>query len=118
VEFAENMDVPLFEDLPHFWMIPFAWLTAASETKRPAEQLARLTLAAVAVMQPLIAYPVAGTQLIPASALMSVVAAVCLADAIRTFLPRTPSIQNPAGSGWPWSVGLRPASLGRQALGR
>jgi len=65
---------------------------AASGTDRPAEQLARLALAAVAVMQPLIAYPVAGTQLAPASVLLSVVAAVCLADGVRTFLPRASSI--------------------------
>jgi len=96
--FAENVHVLLSTGLPHF-LLPFAWLVAASGTDRPAEQLARLALAAVAVMQPLIAYPVAGTQLAPASVLLSVVAAVCLADGFGHSCPERQASFNPVGSG-------------------
>jgi hypothetical protein len=78
---------PLFIGLPHFWMLPFAWLVLASSPSRPADQFARLALLAVTVLQPLIAYPIAGSQLVPASVLLCVVAAVCLADALRGLLP-------------------------------
>ncbi len=99
--------MPLDYRLPHFWMLPFAWLAVAEfatgAAKRvgaagpdtepgkrqepasggnghPGIGLGRLALASVAVLQPLIAYPVAGTQLIPGSILLAILAAVCLQD--------------------------------------
>ena len=74
---------PLSYRLPHFWMLPFAWLVVAGEEAGGQTQLARLYLVAVLVTQPLIAYPVAGTQLGPATVLVSVAAALSLADALR-----------------------------------
>lgn len=75
--------MPLRDDLPHFWMLPFAWLVAVSETGADTTRSARLALLAIAVMQPLIAVPVAGTQLVPASILICVVGAVCLGNGLR-----------------------------------
>jgi hypothetical protein len=75
--------MPLADFLPHFWMLPFAWLAAASEPKAESTIGARAPLLVVAVMQPLIAIPVAGTQLVPASMLIPVLGAVCLTNAIR-----------------------------------
>jgi hypothetical protein len=79
--------MPLRDDLPHFWMLPFAWLVAvpvqATETSLPCG--GRLALLMIAVMQPLIACPVAGTQLVPASMLLPVLAAVCLAMGLRSL---------------------------------
>lgn len=78
--------MPVHNDLPHFWMLPFAWLVAVPETGSQQSRLGRLSLLTIAVMQPLIACPVAGTQLVPASMLIPVLAAVCLANGLRATL--------------------------------
>ncbi len=83
-DFAWNREKPIFGFLPLFWQLPFAWLILASigdEFQR--DKFARLALFSIAVMQPLIAYPIAGSQLAVASILLSVIAAVCLDDAVR-----------------------------------
>ena len=84
--------MPLQDDLPHFWMLPFAWLVAVPETGAESTRFGRLSLLAIAVMQPLIACPVAGTQLLPASILLCVLGAVCLGNGLRAsfaLAPRT-----------------------------
>jgi hypothetical protein len=65
--------------------LSFAWLAAVPEANRPAEQIARIGLVAVAVMQPLIAFPAGGSQCASGGVLIFVVAALCLSDAIQTF---------------------------------
>ncbi len=117
--------MPFDYRLPHFWMLPFAWLAAvggpcamaqkARDSARFRDQAVargfagaslvgevsagscinesacragRRSLVAIAVMQSLIAYPVAGTQLVPASMLLAVVAAVCLGDAAAEIVPK------------------------------
>lgn len=74
--------VPLQDDLPHFWMLPFAWLAAISDTGKSSTRFGRVALVLIAVVQPLIACPVAGTQLVPASILLLVVAAVSLTNSL------------------------------------
>jgi len=74
--------VPLDDALPHFWMLPFAWLAAISETGKSTTRFGRVALVLIAVVQPLIACPVAGTQLVPASILLVVVAAVSLTNGL------------------------------------
>jgi hypothetical protein len=78
--------MPLHNDLPHFWMLPFAWLVAVPETGTEATRSARLALLTITVMQPLIACPVAGTQLVPASILILVAGAVCLGNGLCASL--------------------------------
>jgi hypothetical protein len=78
--------VPLHDDLPHFWMLPFAWLAAVPETGAPSTRFDRVALVLIAVVQPLIACPVAGTQLVPASILLLVVAAVSLTNGLSAGL--------------------------------
>jgi hypothetical protein len=75
--------VPLQDDLPHFWMLPFAWLIIVPDIHPGSINPGRLALLLIAVMQPLIACPIAGTQLVPASMLMLVVGAICLSDGLR-----------------------------------
>jgi len=70
--------------------LPFVWLAAVRETGHSDEQFARIGVVAVAIMQPLLAYPVSGSQTAPAAALIIIVGAVCLADAARilkTLIP-------------------------------
>jgi hypothetical protein len=74
--------VPLHDDLPHFWMLPFAWLAAISETGKSSTRFGRVALVLIAVVQPLIACPVAGTQLVPASILLLIAAAVSLTNGL------------------------------------
>lgn len=74
------------------WMLPFVWLAVESETKSPTERVGRLALVAVSIMQSLGYYPVAGSQLALAIALMPVIAAVCLADAVRVIIPPMSSV--------------------------
>jgi hypothetical protein len=74
--------VPLHDYLPHFWMLPFAWLAAVPETEEHSTRFGRVALVLIAVVQPLIACPVAGTQLVPASILLLVVAAVSLTNGL------------------------------------
>lgn len=78
--------MPLHPDLPHFWMLAFAWLVAVPETGSETTRSGRLALLLIAVMQPLIACPVAGTQLVPASILIAVLGAVCLANGWQAAL--------------------------------
>ena len=78
--------MPVHNDLPHFWMLPFAWLVAVPETGTSQSRFARLALLMIAVMQPLIACPIAGTQLVPSSMLIPVLGAVCLANGLRAGL--------------------------------
>ena len=78
--------MPLQNDLPHFWMLPFAWLIAVPETGTESTRPARLALLVITVMQPLIACPIAGSQLAPASLLICVVGAVALATGLRACI--------------------------------
>lgn len=78
--------MPLHNDLPHFWMLPFAWLVAVPETGAEGTRVARLALLAITVMQPLLACPIAGSQLAPASLLIGVLGAVCLASGLRACI--------------------------------
>jgi hypothetical protein len=71
-------------DWPHFWMLPFLWLVLAGPASRE-NRTGRLALLAIASLQPLIAYPIAGTQLVPASLLLVVIGIVCLKDGLQTF---------------------------------
>jgi len=85
--------LPFGKLLPGFWMIPFLWLTAAVRaTASPSEILTRLAFVCVASLQPLGAYPVAGSQFNVATGLIPVIGAVCLSDAVRELsldaLPR------------------------------
>ena len=111
--------MPLLDDLPHFWMLPFAWLAAVPETGLEQTRSSRLALLVISVMQPLIACPVAGTQLVPASMLLPVLGAVCLANGLRACLAsHMPVLQRP---GLRLSVGtlcvaLLLASFGRETL--
>ena len=85
-DFAWNRETPILGFLPLFWQLPFAWLLLTSTGARHHEhqdKFARLALFSIAVMQPLIAYPIAGSQLAVASVLFLVIAAVCLNDAVR-----------------------------------
>ena len=77
--------------LPNFWPLPFVWLLGASATGAAGKQPARLALMAMAVMQPLIAYPVGGSQLGPATALLSLVGVVCVASGVRRLVPEVPT---------------------------
>ena len=70
------------QTLPHFWLLPFCWVLVIPPMEGPPT-LGRCALLGVAAMQPLLAFPIAGTQLAPATALVVVVAAVCLSDAVR-----------------------------------
>lgn len=76
-------------------LVSFVWLPLAAETNHPVQRMARLALVAVAAVQPLIAYPVCGSQCAPGSILLLVAAAVCLTDAMRTFKPRASGIVGP-----------------------
>jgi hypothetical protein len=71
--------------LPHFWMFPFAWLVVIPPLDG-AGRPGRCALLAVALLQPFIAFPVAGTQLSPATALILVIAAVALCDGSRFLM--------------------------------
>lgn len=65
---------------------PFAWLVLLppeSAALSPGETFARQTLAAVTVLQALVAYPVPGTQVALATFLLLVTAVICLQDALR-----------------------------------
>jgi hypothetical protein len=89
--------VPLHDDLPHFWMLPFAWLAAVPETGKSSTRFGRVALVLIAVVQPLIACPVAGTQLVPASILILVVAAVSLTNGLSVgFRPVADLFPSPA----------------------
>jgi hypothetical protein len=90
--------MPLHSDLPHFWMLPFAWLIVASAKGTSSMLFGRLALLLIAVMQPLIACPVAGTQLVPGSILLVVVAAVCVGDGLSALVQ--PIVRSSA-SAWP-----------------
>ena len=85
-DFAWNREKPILGFLPLFWQLPFSWLLLTSTGIRPGghsqDKFARLALLVIAVMQPLIAYPIAGSQLAVASVLFLVIAAVCLNDAL------------------------------------
>jgi len=70
------------QTLPHFWLLPFCWVLIIPPMEGPPT-LGRYALLGVAAMQPLLAFPVAASQLAPATALVLVVAAVCLSDAVR-----------------------------------
>lgn len=88
-----NPFLPFGTLLPGFWMIPFLWLVAAVRTAAsPSEILTRLAFVCVASLQPLGAYPVAGSQFDVATGLIPVIGAVCLSDAVRELsiyaLPR------------------------------
>jgi hypothetical protein len=74
---------PVLDSLPHFWMLPFVWLVAIPPRSGTTGSLPRLVLMTVAVMQPLIAYPIAGSQLVPATILMLLAATICLYDALQ-----------------------------------
>jgi hypothetical protein len=76
------------ERLPDFWMLPFLWLLLVPAAGSPPHHPARLALAAVTALQSLVAYPIAGTQVAFATALMPVIGVVCVADSIRTLFPR------------------------------
>lgn len=85
--------LPFGQLLPAFWMVPFLWLMAAvRDTASPSEILTRLAFVCVASLQPLGAYPIAGSQLNVATGLVPVIGAVCLSDAVRELsgyaLPR------------------------------
>jgi hypothetical protein len=95
--------MPLSNDLPHFWMLPFAWLVAVPQEGTEKLNFQRLALLLIAVMQPLIACPVAGTQLVPASILISVVGAVCLSNGSRAFLGWRHAMVS--WQSWRWAAG-------------
>jgi hypothetical protein len=64
-------------------MVPFCWLLAAPLYKsRPSQAYARTLLAALATLQTLYAFPIAGSQGPFTHVLLIVVAGVCLADAL------------------------------------
>jgi hypothetical protein len=66
--------------------LPFAWLgLMARGDATPAEQFARLSLVAVAVLESLVAFPVAGTQRAFATVLLIVIAGVCLKDVLAAL---------------------------------
>ena len=88
-----HSSLPFATDLPAFWMLPFLWLVVAGPpAASPSEILARLALVCVASLQPLGAYPVAGSQFNVATGLIPVIGGVCLSDAVRELslvaLPR------------------------------
>ncbi|HLH53747.1 MAG TPA: hypothetical protein VKY92_09045 [Verrucomicrobiae bacterium] len=84
--------MPILNDLPHFWMLPFAWLAAVPESGSDDTRFGRLTLVIIGVMQPLIACPIAGTQLVPASMLLPVIGAVCCANGLRHAWASLPAV--------------------------
>ena len=89
--------LPFGQVLSSFWMLPFLWLmVAVRAAASPSEILTRLAFVCVASLQPLGAYPVAGSQFNVATGLVPVIGAVCLSDAVRELsgfaLPR-----------WRWS---------------
>src|SRR5262249_1570750 len=64
----------------------FVWLVAIPEqddSGSAPQQFGRLLLAALAVLQSLVAYPVAGTQRASATFLLIGAAVVCLADVVK-----------------------------------
>lgn len=75
--------------LPQFWMFPFAWILVIPPLRRPSK-LGRFALLGMAAMQPLVAFPIAGSQLAPATGLVVVVAAVCMSDAFVFLWDRVP----------------------------
>ena len=79
----ESLLKPFQPGWPHFWMLPFCWLLVVPVPRPATAVMGRFALLALAVIQPLIAYPVAGTQLSPASILLLPLGVVCLADACR-----------------------------------
>jgi hypothetical protein len=95
-------------DWPHFWMLPFLWLMLAGPASRD-NRTGRLALLAIATLQPLIAYPIAGTQLVPASLLLVVIGVVCLKDGLQTF--STASTRIPLF--WGAAIGRRDAGAPR-----
>ncbi len=69
---------------------PFLWLTLAlpaNEPARPGERLARLVLCWVAVLQPLQAYPVAGSQIFFGTVVLILCGAVCVHDVAKWLQP-------------------------------
>lgn len=76
------------EDLPRVvaFATPFAWvITIAPTAESPDWRFRRVALAALAVLQPLHAYPVPGNQLSWATILFVFVGGLCIADAIATL---------------------------------
>jgi hypothetical protein len=65
-------------------LLTFSWLLLTSVKEAP-RQLARIGILAVTIMQPLLAFPVAGSQCASGGVLMILVAVVCLADAFYSF---------------------------------
>jgi hypothetical protein len=66
--------------------LPFVWLVAigpAGTVLDSGQQFARRSLASLAVLQSLVAYPIAGSQQAPATVLLTLVAALCLHDALE-----------------------------------
>jgi hypothetical protein len=68
---------------------PFVWLVLfpSDEQGAAGASAGRATLALVAALQSLTAYPVRGSQLNCATYLLVAVSAVCLADAVRRLVP-------------------------------
>ena len=95
--------MPVQINLPHFWMLPFAWLVAVPITDDEPHAWARSVLLVFAVLQPLIACPVAGTQLVPASLLLPVLAATCLARGLRAICSPLPAVAKTRA--WRWAAG-------------
>lgn len=103
------------------------WVAAVPPADRmppPIERFVRLALPAVAVLQTLHAYPVAGSQVGFASVLFPLVGTICLADALQTLAasPRLPTVMRPArlvlGGLALWAMlmfAVRPAQTHRDA---
>jgi hypothetical protein len=94
---------PFQSRLPDFWMLPFLWLMAGSAEASSMECLTRLAFVAVASLQPMGAYPVAGSQLNVATGLVPVIGAVCVADAIPVLWAQVPNGKLPSRA---WRVAL------------
>jgi hypothetical protein len=88
--------------------LPFVWLTAispASTASVSQQRFARLLLVAVAVLQSLTAYPVAGSQQAAATVLLNVCAGICLSDALWKVSER-----------WIYHAGWKPARFSAASL--
>jgi len=65
--------------------LPFAWLGLAAADEDPRGCRARRLLVTLAVLQALVAYPVAGSQRIGATVLLLPLAVLCAGDAMRAW---------------------------------
>jgi hypothetical protein len=75
--------------------LPFAWLAALPAMTgelSESQRFTRLLLVALAIVQGLVAYPVAGTQFSVATVLLVPVAALCMSDGLRMMAARWAAI--------------------------